>query len=285
MSLFIRFFLVAIVVIFAGCSRIRVAYDWAATMILWRMDDYFDIASAQKSKARTIVQRELRGLLEHESPKWIKYFRTLGQSVLDPNLSRAQYTAQRDQLFDFYWTASGRLIEAAQELALDLKPSQFAYFKAVSEKNIAKELSKAPDKILARTKERYERVFEFLRLDLNTEQKKQLDEFVTKSASSPEEFLNQRRVYVEKFVKAGEKPGDVKKYLQDFLSRGPNDLRPQDRIERLKKYQDAAIRFEHSLVQSLTPAQRRRISDRLNDIAEQVDRLREREGFALAKHD
>lgn len=282
MKNFLRLGCLILLTVVAGCSKIRMAYDWADTMILWKMDDYFDIESDQKQKARAVVKRELREILENEVPKWSKTLRSLAVDVLDPKFNHASYRLQRDKLTDFYWQTIGRLVGPAMELTTVLKPEQFDYLKKATDKYIKKEEDKiASTSAREYAKQRYLKLFDFIYIELTAEQVKLLDEHVSQSALPQNETFATRRDLVEKYVQAAKKAETLKIYLTQLMSPGPSDLRPATRVEKMRKYQDAAARFEFQLFQKLSSEQRQRLHERLNDIAKQLDDLRAREGSAV----
>ncbi|MGL5949422.1 MAG: DUF6279 family lipoprotein [Aeromonas sp.] len=75
-------------VLLLGCST-RIIYYWLDTAIIWQLDDYFDLTSAQKN----LLDAEVKGLMawhrEHEVARYAKDLQRLAKAVTSP-MSPAQ---------------------------------------------------------------------------------------------------------------------------------------------------------------------------------------------------
>lgn len=148
-----------VVLLAAGCSRVRMGYDWADFLIGYQLDDLFDLSSEQEEATEALIDAELAWHRAEELPKYAAFLGQITKAV-ETGLTEAEL----DRLFGHYQTLRAslfsRLVPLTAAWLAQLEPHQVAHFKAqLAERNeeIAEELEEPREK---RQEERIEKGIE-----------------------------------------------------------------------------------------------------------------------------
>jgi Family of unknown function (DUF6279) len=157
----------ALVVLLAGCSVLRIAYSQAPTFAYWWIDGYLDLNGEQSLKLRDGIDRWFDWHRHVEMPRYATLLVRAQREVMEPTLTTDQLCAWRDE-------AQRRLDVALEEatptfatLMVSLTPEQIRHLERKMTKD-GDELKRdfaQPDKAeraqtsFKRTLERYENLY------------------------------------------------------------------------------------------------------------------------------
>jgi hypothetical protein len=118
-------FLIALMVVVAGCSSLRTAYNHGDTLLYWWIDKYVDLNSDQKIS----VKEDIRDLFRwHRKTQLLDYVQILktGQKQLAGNPTAADLTADFDEIKNRTQLLLTKALPELADLALSLQPDQIA---------------------------------------------------------------------------------------------------------------------------------------------------------------
>ena len=75
------------ILILSGCLTLKLTYDFADTLILWELDNYFDLESKQEDILLPVIQNNLKRHRNQELPQYaelIRYIQKSGKDGLEP---------------------------------------------------------------------------------------------------------------------------------------------------------------------------------------------------------
>jgi hypothetical protein len=109
----------------AGCSALRIAYNQADHILAWRADDYFDFDAHQKHEFNARIERLLEWHRRDQLPEYAA-FTTAAVNKARPGLRREDVVWFVDGFKARYRIIVNRGIQDAAELLATLKPEQLA---------------------------------------------------------------------------------------------------------------------------------------------------------------
>lgn len=118
-------FLIALMVVVAGCSSLRVAYNHGDTLLYWWIDKYVDLNSDQKIS----VKDDIRDLFRwHRKTQLLDYVQVLknGQRQLAGNPSAADLAADYEDIKNRTRMLLTKALPELADLARSLEPNQIA---------------------------------------------------------------------------------------------------------------------------------------------------------------
>jgi Family of unknown function (DUF6279) len=157
----------ALVVLLAGCSVLRIGYSQAPTFAYWWIDGYVDLNGEQSIKLRERLDRWFEWHRRVEMPRYAALLARAQREVVEPTLNTAQLCAWRDEAQRRLDAALDEATPAFSELMLSLSPEQIRHM----ERKLAKDGEELkndfaqPDKAerarvsFKRTLERYENLY------------------------------------------------------------------------------------------------------------------------------
>lgn len=160
----IRLLLAVIALCFvSGCSRIKIAYNYADWFVAARVDSYFDLNSEQKE----LVDKDLKAFFDwHRKsmlPGFAQYFRQQATNVRASKMGPVEYKLARDGFLGLFYGTMEGVYPGAARLLTTLTPEQIAnYEKKIQAENAEAEAGLARSSELIQT-ERAESTVKFLR--------------------------------------------------------------------------------------------------------------------------
>jgi hypothetical protein len=118
-------FLIVLMVVVAGCSSLRVAYNHGDTLLYWWIDKYVDLNSDQKIS----VKEDIRDLFRwHRKTQLLDYVQVLknGQRQLAGNPGTADLTADYEDIKNRTKVLLTKALPELADLARSLEPDQIA---------------------------------------------------------------------------------------------------------------------------------------------------------------
>lgn len=110
--------------VLAGCSSTKLAYRYADWGIVWWVDDYIPMTSAQESR----LERDIRDLRDwhcsNELPRYSSWLTELRQDVRSDNLELPRVSYHLEQLFSFFPPLADQTKPAVVSLLSSLSDEQ-----------------------------------------------------------------------------------------------------------------------------------------------------------------
>jgi hypothetical protein len=187
---------VALALMLAGCSVLRLAYGQAPTLGYWWIDGYVDLDDAQSVKLREGLDRWFDWHRRNEMPRYAALLARAQREVIEPSLSADQLCTWRDEAARRMDAALEEATPMAAALMVTLTPDQVRHM----ERKLAKDGAELkrdfaqPDRTdrakasVKRTLERYENLYG--RLD--DAQRAKLAELLAASPFDADRWLAER---------------------------------------------------------------------------------------------
>ncbi|MGE0615037.1 MAG: DUF6279 family lipoprotein [Bacteriovoracia bacterium] len=264
-----------------GCSRVSIMYRFAGPFVVTAIDKYFDLDSTQAEKTRTLVDKELKGLVQHQIPHVNESLREYLRLVKNPDLTRAQYDAFADRARDKFLAALPQLEGSVKEFTASLTPRQMEHYGKIALENLRKEEERLKSSA-GREKQLRQRIsfgYDLVGLELNAAQKEQFARFLAESKYPFELEIRNRERTIRKFLEAAKKPDTRDAFLHEILHH-PLRFRDDAYRKAYEEYRQISHSFQHRLIRSFTEAQQIRIERKVRDLIQQLEELRRAEGFA-----
>ena len=197
--------LALLLVLVAGCSMVRLAYDQAPNLVYWWIDGYVDVSGEQTPPLRDAIDRWFAWHRRTQLPDYASLLARAQREVLEPTTPAAVCAWQADVERRLDAAIEGAL-PAAAELMLGLAPEQLQHV----ERRMAKasgelradylqaDLAERKAKSLERTAER----FEMLYGRLDAAQRERLAALLAASSFDAERWLAERRTRHREMLKA-----------------------------------------------------------------------------------
>ncbi len=186
----------ALALLLAGCSVLRVAYSQAPTFTYWWIDGYVDLDDAQSVKLRDAIDRWFEWHRRSELPRYAALLVRAQREVMEPTLSTAQLCAWRDEAQRRLDAALDEATPAFAPLMLTLRPEQMRHMERKMAKDgeeLKRDFAQA-DKV-ERAKGAFKRAlarYENLYGKLDEAQRKKLGELLAASPFDAERWLAER---------------------------------------------------------------------------------------------
>jgi Family of unknown function (DUF6279) len=157
----------ALVVLLAGCSVLRLGYSQGPTFAYWYIDGYLDLNAEQSLKLREGIDRWFEWHRRVEMPRYASLLVRAQREVMEPTLSTDQLCYWRDEAQRRLDVALEEATPAFAALMVSLAPEQIRHLERKMAKD-GEELKKdfaQPDKAerakvsFKRTLERYENLY------------------------------------------------------------------------------------------------------------------------------
>lgn len=155
----------SLIVITAGCSSTKLAYQYADWGIVWWVDDYIPMTGQQEAQLEQDVLALRDWHCSTELPRYSKWLTDLKQDVRSGNLERPRVIYHQEQLFSFFPPLIERAKPAATRLLSSLSDDQVQALadnmeqrqKELEEEFLAKDPAQTREARAERTAERVER--------------------------------------------------------------------------------------------------------------------------------
>jgi hypothetical protein len=276
----------ALALLLAGCSVLRIGYSQAPTVAYWWIDGYADLSGEQSLKLREGIDRWFEWHRRAEMPRYAALLSRAQREVMEPTLSTAQLCFWRDEAQRRLDAALDEATPTLSALMVSLTPEQIRHM----ERKLAKdgeELKRdfaQPDKSerakasFRRTLERYENLYG----KLDDAQRAKLTQLLAASPFDADLWLAERErrnsgllTTLGNVAAAGrdaspaQAQAQAKAAVRTLAERALRSPRPDYRAyqERLTQENCALAAAMHN---ATTPAQRQHARDKLKGWEEDV---------------
>ena len=215
--------------VLTGCSKIKLAYEFAPGIIVGRMDDYFDLESKQKTALKATIKSEIDRIVIDQLPRYIELDKEWASLIQKKDLKKPELKAHMLATRNWMLGVFASMEPALTPHAMTLTPKQFEYF----QKEVSKELEKLEEKVAKPEGQKKElrRRFTFA-LDwnfksLNSDEEKLFEEFLDHHIYPFQLETINRRSSTNSFIDASKSPETFKTHLAKIF-RAPMSMRGKE---------------------------------------------------------
>ncbi len=257
-----------------SCSRLDVAFRWADVYIAGKVDDLFDITSAQKKELKQSIQKDLQVVQAQVLPGWLLKLDEIDKGINADTLNDQKVA----ELFGSIMTDVDRIKSYFSDTAVwfisTASSSQIAYFKEAYRKKNREDLEKALDEKGLREdyKDKYEDYFKMFLGPLTKFQDKLLEKHLT-TASFPAALKakNNEQLF-EKFLVDSHSKEASRSFVKKLYNQPENLDLPEYR-QAYAEYQKSLQKLISEVLLSMTPDQKKTLHRRIAEKKSQLARL------------
>lgn len=188
--------LLGLVLLAAGCSAVRLAYDHAPALVYWQLDEALELTPAQTTRVRQAVDDWFAWHRAQALPAYLTLLRKI-RFQLGGEVSGQEVCAWRSAFTAHLVGAFDAALPMLAILAADLGPAQIAHlaghFEASDAELRAEYGSGSLEARLARSRKRTERFFKRLYGKLTPAQRDYILAHTAATAFDPVRWLDERR--------------------------------------------------------------------------------------------
>ena len=271
----ITFFILG-TLLFSACT-LKLMYQHADWMLIWSIDDYFDLDMQQRAFLDERIKNQLRWHKQHELPTYAILLRELQQKGHD-GISPSEI----DWVFANIKLLQKNIVQqAAADSALflsQIKEDQIRYLEsqlAIYNKSRLKIIKKSPEE---RLQHQAKEIFEFMEEwfgKLSADQKKQITHLSRSIPDTMEARFNFRKQRQKEFVALLRSSNDTAtiearllKWYLDLEAGYPPEYRQL--VEERRKHVKTMI---FAIDKLLTPQQRQHVNDKIEGIIDDIASL------------
>ena len=220
-------FLIVLMVVVAGCSSLRLAYNHGDTLLYWWIDKYVDLNSGQKIAVKEDIQDLFRWHRKTQLLDYVQILKT-GQKQLAGNPTAADLSGDYDEIKKRTHLLLTKALPELADLAMSLEPDQIATL----EKKFNANNAEFRKKNMKGDKEAQQK-FRF---------KKSMEQFELWFGT----FTSEQEAQIRKASDA--RPLDNEIWLDERVRRQKNILTLVQKVQREKLSKDATMALIHTLI-------------------------------------
>lgn len=262
-----------------SCSSIQFAYNQLDTWLRWQLDDYVDLNSGQKSQLSTSLESFHRWHRQTQLPRYAEFLDELALEASNGDLEELSLPAIEEDVNQFWDTSSNQLFQQLLPLTAELTPTQIDELEqALFEKRMEsmEKWQRSPEKVRERRNKRIRKQSRRWLGSVNDRQEQLIAAFVDQVAYNPLLRDQQRQIWQARFVSLlREKPPGYQDQLLDLMH-NPEQLWSDDYRRMQAERREQAMKLSRELLASTTPAQRRHLTETLQDYATDFRTLAQR---------
>ncbi len=261
-----------------GCSVTRTAYNQIDWVLTYYLAKHFELDKEQKAELRTMVDRNLAWHRTTQLPRYAAYLREV-EAALDEPVTYEQLRASYEQTLDFWDASMLHIVPDAQTFLSNLTDEQVEQMIARMEENNDEMFDEySGDTEEKRAKNRDKNTIKFVeRLfgKLNDEQKQAISDRLAGMEDATEDWIANRRRWQAAFIELVQERPPEAEYRERLteLYVYPRRFDEPEFQKTVDENLDSAINMMVELMNSLTPAQRKKAQKRFRNFAEDFDAL------------
>jgi hypothetical protein len=255
----------------SGCSRLDIAYRWADTYIASKVDDYFDISSAQSKALKKDIKKDLGVMKTTLLPQWEERLAKIQQDVDAGTLDDAKVAGYFGSFFKDIEQINSHFATTAVDFISTTQPTQIEYFKKSFAKKNREDIEKAQNTAKAQKEYRgkYEDIFEMFVGSLTKDQEKMIEESV-KNSPYPAELKAKNKAYIfNEFISHQSSMDEMKKFVREYTLQADKFDLPEFRVAN-QAYQESLQKLITQVMTNLTDKQKIALRNNINEKTEQL---------------
>ncbi|XGC79794.1 DUF6279 family lipoprotein [Bdellovibrio bacteriovorus] len=259
-----------------ACSRLDLAFNWADTYIVSKVDDYFDLTSAQSKELKKSLQKDFKKVSSKVLPKIIddakKLEQRLQNNVIDESSIENLFTLGQDVFEDFY----SQFSSTAVGFIATTDKAQLEHFKKAFYEKQKEEKEKLADlkEYHEDQKDKYHKYFKMFLGSLSAEQKALIDDHLRHSPYPKALKLKNKEAVFNAFFKAVQQsPAKAQEFVTQFTQK-PQSYNLPDYQVALKNYNDSLKKLIVAMALTLNSEQKKELRNNLLEKVSQLQKIR-----------
>ena len=266
-----------VLIFIAGCTA-NIGYQFADTLVEWKVKDYVDLNGEQQELLSEKVDELHQWHAQTQLPLYRKELKALRDKVEERSLTQNDITAFEDTLWAFWENVLIKIeseadllatlsVKQRQQLVSRLEEAQEERYQRLEEDKEQSDILRRLDRI-SKVEEDLEDIFG----DLTTEQDKLLRSWVSDSPRLREPWLSYRASWITEFEKALlNQPVDEERLSSLILD--PKQLRSESFQQKSEESSELRNKFLWDMYQSLTQEQRKNVIKKADEYIDLLDSL------------
>ena len=270
-----KIFLLSFLVLLSSCSRSSFLVEIFDAITASRVDEYFDLSSAQKTELKKNLRQDAdavrRELLPEISGELQKTAKLVDEETLSP-----QVAAEKYHLIQGYFKKIAQAFKgSALKMTADLKPEQLKYFEKQVKKDIdkLKEQNEDTKKSQKTAFEKYKRSLKFWVGSMSDDQEKKIYQFLEQNPYPWQLEVQNKEYVLAQFLKSYESPEKQKIYVESYFNDFENARLPEYTTAlnaHKKSFQEF---FAKEFWPTLSQKQKVSLRENLIERAEQIQKI------------
>lgn len=229
-----KFVFTLLLFILAGCSRLDIGVRWADTLVMSKVNDYFDLTSAEDREVREEFNRAFAEFRHNDFPLFAQSLREAAQAIEDSKMNEARYDAIDAQFVKIWKTGMARFEKMGQMVIDRQVKSEFKTFDEEFQKKYDKELKIANDrdKRVKEDRKSFDRLVDESVEFLTEEQEKDVDTWIYARAEFAPLRVETRRYVFENFKKVRRQENERRAFVTKFFTDWESLQTPEYQKER-----------------------------------------------------
>ncbi len=272
-----RLYLPLVLLLTAGCSRIKTAYTWLDWVLERQAHQYLDLTREQSDAAEKAIDSYLAWHRSTMLPRYAQLLRVEAASVRAVPIDRAHFDRANTELRALYEQTMGGVIELMADLLVDQAPEQIEHLDdALAERHRELVEESQEDDRLEETQEDYVDMFEDLVGDLSPGQKAALFDRVGATHGKPGPWLQERarrNAAMLARLRAGAGRDEIAGLLRTWWMGEVDPATPATYEGYRRQFTNQMETLIFELLASLDPTQREHLARRLDEVASDFEDL------------
>jgi hypothetical protein len=261
-----------------GCSSTRLLYNQLDWLMVWYLDDYFDLDSDQKDELRTIVDANIEW---HRATQLPRYAAFLREMELQAQMPATVATTEQNywRTVDYWDDFMQHIVPSAYQFLILLTDEQIVeLFERLEESNqeLYEEYSgQNPEEREANRNRVTIKMVQRFTGKLNDDQKQFIAESLAGMEDASEDWVTNRREWQKQYRQLLESKPPTEEYLAELerLFATPRSADSPEYQERIDHNLQLSFEMISTLQNDLSDKQRARLRKRLTNIAEDFETL------------
>ena len=265
--------------VLSGCTA-NIGYQFADTLVEWRVKEYVDLNDQQEATLAKKVDELHLWHAQTQIPEYREALFNLREKVHNQTLEKADIVAFEETLLDFWQSVLNRVSKETaliNDLTVKQKQQLFERIEEKQQERFEKFEEKQSENPILRQLERVNEVesdLEDIIGDLTEQQDKLLRDWVAKSPSIQEDWLNYRAQWLTEFETILlTEPTDTNKLTA--LVQDPKQLRTEALQEKIEQSSNTRNTFLWNMYLSLSDNQREAAVEKADEYIDLLDSIME----------
>ncbi|UOF01556.1 DUF6279 family lipoprotein [Bdellovibrio reynosensis] len=259
-----------------SCSRLDLAFNWADTFIVSKVDDYFNLTYTQSKELKKSLNKDFKKVSATVIPQIIddakKLEQQLQKNTVDEAIIEKLFSMGQNVFEDFY----AQFSVTAVEFIASTNKNQLEHFKKAFYEKQNEEKEKLADfkEYQEEQKEKYHKYFKMFLGPLNTEQKALIDNHLRNFPYPKALKLKNKEAVFNAFIQAvHQSPEKAQQFIVQFTQK-PQSFNLPEYQEALKNYNRGLKKLIISMASTLNADQKKELRHNLLEKVSQLQKIR-----------
>lgn len=272
MKLIVIFFVSAFM---TSCSRLQIVLDWSDTILISRIEDYFEFNSGQKKEVKSAYKAILKSVKKEEIQQFSNYLLKIKSQIENNKFKFENIVESTFEVQSYFKTISLKIEPQVQKIIESQSKKGFETFDSEFLKKYEEDKKKST-LVEKEKKKQLENWLNWTDRFLGTVTKEQnimIQNFISENPKPRLLQIESRKQVFEKFKLVRNHPESRAQFITQFLTDWPS-LQTDEYKEAQKKYLAKSHEFIYQLYLKLGEKQKAHLLNHISDIAEQMQILK-----------